>query len=238
MNIQSLNRLELISEFRTVPLFSALDDDQLLRIISRVNSLRLGAGSPVFYRGDPAESFYMVRTGQVQLFLESSDGNEKVIDIVKPGQLFAEAVTFFEGQKYPVNAVVLQDCELLSINIALFRNILRESIDTCFSLLASMCQRLHIQLMEIDNLTLHNATYRLVFHLLKSVPPDSADKMHVALTYPKNVLASLLSIKPETLSRILARLKKSDIIDVQGNEIIIKNVEDLRQFLTESSHSN
>jgi len=233
MNNSSLNRLELVSEFKSIPLFSALDDEQLLKIVTRVNRVTLKAGSPLFFRGEQAESFYMLRKGQIQLFLESEEGHEKVIDVVSPGQIFAEAVTFFEGQKYPVNAKAMQDCELLTINIGIFRSLLRESIDTCFSLLGAMCRRLHVQLMEIDNLTLHNATYRLAYHLLKSIPEDPPANTHIALHYPKSVLASRLSIKPETLSRILSRLKQNNVIDVKGQEIILHDVNALRDYLND-----
>lgn len=232
-NNQSVNRLELLGEFKSIPLFRTLDDEQLLKILTRVHSISLASGRHLFHRGDHAEYFYMLRTGQIQLYLVSENGQEKVIDIIDPGQIFAEAVTFFEGQTYPVNAIAIQDSRLLAINMAGFRDILRESVDTCFSLLATMCKRLHIQLMEIDNLTLHNATYRLAWHLLNSVPEHSSAATHIALHYPKSVLASRLAIKPETLSRILARLRKDNIIDVKGHEIVLLDTDALRKLLNE-----
>ncbi len=232
MTKQAFNRLELVSEFREIPLFSMLDDEQLLKIVTRVTRVKLDAGEILFCQGDHAESFYLLRKGQMQLYLESPDGQEKVIDVVHGGQLFAEAVTFFEGQVYPVNAQAMQYCELLSVNINIFRGILKESVDTCFNMLAAMCRRLHVQLKEIDNLSLHNATYRLAYHFLKSVPEDAGEDTHIVLHYPKSVLASRLSIKPETLSRILAQLKHQEIIEVRGNEIVLHKIEALRNYMT------
>ena len=236
METKPLNRLELVQEFRSLHLFSTMDDEQLLQIITRVNRVTLDAGSILFHQGDHADHFYLLKEGQIQLFLESREGQAKVIDVINPGQLFAEAVCFFEKQIYPVNAQAIQDSVLLSINLNIFRDILRNSVDACFHLMDAMCKRLHVQLTEIDNLTLHNATYRLAYHLLKSVPDDAPSNTHITLHYPKSVLASRLSIKPETLSRILAQLKQKSIIDVRGNEIVLHNIAALRNYLGEENN--
>ncbi|MCG8324733.1 MAG: Crp/Fnr family transcriptional regulator [Thiotrichales bacterium] len=231
----ALNRLELVDRFRSIPIFSTLNDELLLEIISNVHQTHLPAGNMLFHQGDHAEYFYLLEAGQIQLFLESIDGHAKIIDVVNPGQMFAEAVCFFDNQSYPVNAQAIQDSVLLAINLNNFRNILKGSIDACFHLMASMCKRLHVQLIEINNLSLHNATYRLVYHLLKSVPDDSPSDTHVVLHYPKSVLASRLSIKPETLSRILAQLKHKNIIDVKKHEIILHDINALRNCLSEET---
>lgn len=175
----------------------------------------------------------MVKKGQIQLYRLSDDGDEKVIDIVHPGQIFAEAVMFMENMCYPVNAMAIANSQVIAFDMETFRNILRESVDTCFRMMAAMSKRLHIQLIEIDSLSLHNATYRLVHYLLKSVPAKTTRHTEITLNYPKNILASRLSIKPETFSRIMSRLKRENIIEVSGNQIIISDISALRKIAGE-----
>lgn len=223
----------LVSELTHIPLFSALDEKQLKMVVDSAILLKISGGEILFRQRQPADRFFMVRTGQVQLSRMSEEGDEKVIDIVHARQIFAEAVMFMDNQRYPVNAQAIQDSELWAFDNETFRTILKESVNTCFRLLAVMSQRLHIQLTDIDSLSLHNATYRFVHYLLKSLPENTLEQTEVTLNYPKNVLASRLSIKPETFSRIMARLKLEGILDVQGNQIILRDVNALRKMVND-----
>jgi CRP/FNR family transcriptional regulator, dissimilatory nitrate respiration regulator len=221
----------LANELGHIPIFSALDAEQLDIVVSKTIQLQLTDNEILFRQGQPADYFYMVSNGQIQLSRLSDEGDEKVIDIVHKGQIFAEAVMFMDNQCYPVNAVAIKPGELIAFDIESFRMILKESVNTCFRLMAAMSQRLHIQLNEIDSLSLHNATYRLVHYLLKSVPENTTTYTELQLSYPKNILASRLSIKPETFSRIMSRLKYENIIDVYGNQIILKDIAALRKLV-------
>ena len=50
----------------------------------------------------------------------------------------------------------------------------------------------------------------------------------VHLVAPKNVIASRLGIQPETFSRVAARLMKDGLIRVQGQDVVLLDVEGLR----------
>ncbi len=221
----------LVSELVKIPIFSALGKDQLESVLSTIKRIQLEQGEILFEQGQFAKDFYMVHQGQVQLSRLSNDGHEKVIDILHTGQIFAEAVMFMEDRRYPVNAMALKSSKIISFDIETFINLLRDSVDTCFRMMADMSQRLHVQLNEIDSLSLHNATYRLVHYLLKSIPSNEAELAEVILNYPKNILASRLSIKPETFSRIMAQLKRDNIIDVSGNKVIIRDIAGLQKLV-------
>jgi CRP-like cAMP-binding protein len=84
---------------------------------------------------------------------------------------------------------------------------------------------------QIESLTLQNATYRLVAYLLEEIPRDVRTSPEVQLTTPKGVIASRLAIQPETLSRILAKLRQGGLIEVHGNHITIRNVQALREIV-------
>ena len=95
--------------------------------------------------------------------------------------------------------------------------------------MADMSRRLHRLLNEIDSLTLHNATYRLVRDLLGEPPDDVPQPPEIVLTAPKHIIASRLSIKPETFSRTLTRLSRDGLIVVRGNSIVLADLKRLRQ---------
>ena len=221
-----------ISELRQAPLFAQAADEHLAVLGNIMQEARLPAGGTLFSHGQPAERFFFLRSGQIKLFRISPDGHEKIIEIMQPGQTFAEAVMFMGNQgRYPVNAQAITDSTLYTFEQKSFLKMLSEYSDVCFGMLGSMSRRLHMLVNQIDSLTLQNATYRLAMYLLEHVPKDSIESPDVQLTTPKGVIASRLAIKPETFSRILAKLKRYGLIDVHGNHITLVNLPGLRDLV-------
>ena len=218
------------AELRGVYLFAGLDDAQLARVRQGMRQAHLNAGERLFDHGQRAEHFFLVYSGKIKLFRLSVDGNEKVIEIVQPGATFAEAVMFMEGRSYPVSAEALEASVVLSFDNKTFLQLLRESTETCFLLMADMSMRLHQRLNEIDALTLKNASVRLISYILQLVPREAEKSTAVELPAPKNVLASRLSIQPETFSRILHNLTQDNLIRVDGKTIHIDDLEKLRHY--------
>lgn len=221
-----------VSELRQAYLFAQADDAHLLALAGTMQETHLEAGDTLFTHGQPANRFFFLRTGQIKLFRISPEGQEKIIEIIHLGQTFAEAVMFMGNQgRYPVNAQAITDCKLFSFEQNAFLRMLSESNDIAFGMLASMSRRLHMLVNQIDSLTLQNATYRLAMFLLEHVPDDGQASSDVQLTTPKGVIASRLAIKPETFSRILAKLKRYGLIDVHGNHITLLNLQGLRDLV-------
>ena len=220
-----------LDEFKHIPLFQALEDSQLEAIFSTTKKISLPAKTILFERGSSADHFYMLHSGQIKLFFLSQEGDEKVMEIIYPQQTFAEAVMFMPKHIYPVSAEAIIESELFRFDIAYFRNLLENSQETCFRLLAIMGRHLHARVNEIDNLTMHNATYRLVVYLLGQLPENATALSAIHLSTPKNIIASRLSIKPETFSRIMMQLSKKALIEVKGNDISLLDVDGLEALL-------
>ncbi|HED15426.1 MAG TPA: Crp/Fnr family transcriptional regulator [Gammaproteobacteria bacterium] len=222
-----------LNEVRQIYLFESLNDRQLKQIIKSACTIHLDAHQSVFMHKQLAERFFYVKTGHIKLFRVSEDGNEKVLEVMHEGDTFAEALLFMEEGRYPVNAEAIFRSELYSFDISVFSEILKESIETCFKLLAGMSRRLHARIDDINNLTLHGATYRLVTYLLDQLPDGAILSSEIHLDTPKSIIASHLSIKPETLSRILSQLAARKMLSVRGSHITLHDIEGLKAIVDE-----
>lgn len=208
----------MIDALRTTALLSRLSEAQLERVASHAVRHTLEEGQWLFSQGDPAKRFYLLQTGQIRLFRLSPEGAEKVIEIVSPGQTFAEALMFLNAPRYPVCAAALGPAQVIAIDARDFAAMLRESVDTCFVVLGALSQRLRGLIGEIDNLTLHTAKSRVARYLIAHCPED---RRAFELDVRKGVLASRLSVKPETFSRVIKQLTQDGIIEVHGAHITI-----------------
>lgn len=200
------------------PLFSRLSEDQLNKVMEKARVSEVDAGVDLVRQGDPAKCFFLVLSGRVKLYRLSPSGDEKVIEVITPGSVFAEALMFSDAPFYPVSAQALDSAKALRIDNANFKALLGESVDLCFLMLGDMSRRLHGLLREIDDLSLHTAIGRLAGHLMLNAPDNNES---FELSMPKQILASRLSIKPETFSRILKQLGKQKLIEVKDSRIRI-----------------
>lgn len=216
----------MIDDLKHGMLFARLSDEQLQRVASHARRLRLNEGEPLFEQGDLADRFFLVLTGQIKLYRLSSAGNEKVIEIVLPGHTFAEALMFLERPRYPVGAMALQPAELISLDARDFVDMLSESVQTCFLLMGDMSQRLRGLIQEIDELSLHSATCRVAGYLLTQA--ESVGEFELQI--PKQTLASRLSVKPETFSRIIKELSNKGVLKVKGSRVRIHDWSALREI--------
>jgi CRP-like cAMP-binding protein len=201
-------------ELLLLPLFAELDAVELAALRRGLRLRRLAAHERLFEMGARAEYFYVVRSGQVQLFRVAPNGAEKVIELLGPGQSFAEAVMFMDLRAYPVNAAAVTAAEVLAVEMAAYLEILASSSATCLRVLGSLSRRLHRKIGEIESLSVQNATLRVANFLLAETRAAGRDTVELAV--PKRVLASRLSLQPETLSRVLAALAERGIVAGDG----------------------
>jgi len=213
---------------RRTYLFSGMDEEQLALILSLAKPMTLEAGQGLFQQGAAAEHFFWVSEGMVRLYRSSPQGDEKVIELISPGRFFAEAVLFMGG-RYPVSAVCQQPSRLIAFDGAGFKAWLMEDASRCFRLLGGMSAKLHKLVNEIDRLTLMKGSDRLMQYLIDHSEPDEEGNTVVLLEAPKQVIASRIGVKPETLSRLLQKLGSLGFLETRGSRVYLKDLDQLPQ---------
>ena len=211
-------------------LFSGLDQGEFDALMARVTRVTLEKGEVLFHRGDAARSFYFVDSGQVELSMIASTGQKKVLEVIGPDSTFAEAVAFMREHKYPVTCEALSASVLCQIPNREYIDIVSSNSDACMRLLSDVCRNLHARVREIERLTVQNAQGRLVSYLLDHIIDDNDDEATIRLDLPRHVIASRLSITPETLSRILRNLVNDGVLTVEDRVVFVHSLSRLRPY--------
>lgn len=222
---------QMISALRQCVLLQPLDVEAFDEIVLSSHAQQLDENKVLFEQGAPLTDIYFLISGSVKLQRLAPSGDVKVFEIIRPGQTFAEAVLFSGGARYPVSAVAVLPSVVVAIHAASYLKLLNSSNTLCLNLMAKLSQRLHWMVNEVDRLTLHNATFRLVCYLLSHLTDDENDRRDVNLSVPKHVIASRLSITPETLSRSLKELSTQGLINLDGSQIDLVDIDKLRQLI-------
>lgn len=214
----------------TLPLFKELAPQELDRLATGTTELHVPRGEILFQKGDPTTGFYLVIYGQVKLSFVTPTGQEKVVEIIGPGNSFGEALMFME-RPYIVMAQALADTMLLHVSKeAVFDELSREPA-FAKKMLAGLSRRLHSLISDVESYSLQSGTQRVIGYLLRQ-DDAQADDGPAKLTLPvaKAVVASRLNLTPEHFSRILHELQTHDLIRVEGRDVHIVDIARLRAY--------
>jgi CRP-like cAMP-binding protein len=218
--IATLTCHERIPDYlRRLYLFGDLEDHRLEALAATARSVELDDGEWLFRQGEEARSCYVVRSGEIALFLLSREGKESVVTLVGADEMFAEELVSLEQANHDINAQAVGPCTVLALDRSELRSLLLETPELALRLLSTLHRRQRILIEHVQCLTLRDATDRVLHYLLQQAGKDGTHK--IRLRVPKKTLASHLSIQPETLSRVLKRLKAHDHVGEEGESLVV-----------------
>jgi CRP/FNR family transcriptional regulator, dissimilatory nitrate respiration regulator len=210
-------------------LFAELSKKDLNRIAAATSRVRAPLGTVLFRRGEPCVGIYVIVYGQVKLAFHGSDGAEKILEILGPGQSFGEPLMFLQ-EPHMSFAETLADSLLLVIGKAAVFTTIQSNPRFAQVMLERLAERLHRVFTDIEAYTLKSGSQRVVEYLLREVPGDVHVSLDVRLPAAKSVVASRLSITREHFSRVLHELTHAGLIGVSGRVIHIADPERLRAW--------
>lgn len=221
-----MNRiLDIISN---VPLFKGLSKDQLVALSNIAVEKNFIKGKTIFLEGNEGRGFFIVCSGLVKIYKTSTEGKEKILEVIKPYEIFAP-VPVFSGETYPASAETMKSAKVIFFSRDDFLRLVGKYPDIALNMLAAVSDRLRQFTVQIENLSLKETPSRLAAYFLHILNEKSGDNSFT-LEIPKGQLASLLGTIPETLSRILAKMRETGIIGQDGKNIKVFDRDSLQEL--------
>jgi CRP/FNR family transcriptional regulator len=217
-----------VDQIARMPLFAGLPKPQLDALAALVLKRTCKRGHLIFSDGDEGTGFYIVLSGRVKIFKVSPEGKEHILHIFGAGESFGE-VSVFTGQGYPACAEAYEDGSLLFFPKDAFLELTRKDPSLALNMLALLSLRLRKFAALVEDLSLKEVPGRLAAYLLYL----SRDSDKIELDITKGELASLLGTIPETLSRILTRMIRQELINTNGSHIRILDRKALEEIAGE-----
>src|SRR6185295_19007420 len=98
-----------------IKMFELLDEDDRVALAKVVDEMTVAAGQPLFQAGDPGDSLFIVRQGQIELFIKDTTGQKIVHHTAEPGDMFGELAMLDSGAR-TATALALTDSEVLVLD--------------------------------------------------------------------------------------------------------------------------
>jgi CRP-like cAMP-binding protein len=156
----------------------------------------------LFREAEPGEAMFLLVRGRISLHKLSPDGRETVIKVIKPGEVFAEAI-LFEKKHYPVTAVSLTNILVFKLLRRDMMGLLRQE-DFRNDFIAMLLRKQRYLADKIQQLTSQDVEQRLRAFLLEQY----GEREEIQAEINKKQLASAIGATPETLSRLLQDLRE------------------------------
>ena len=198
-------------EIKDIPLFSGLSKPQLDELQAHLIVRHYAKDSILFYEDDKSEYLHLLIDGCVRLYKTSPIGKEVHLH----GMDAPVAIALFpalEKIAFPASCAFLSDGTVGLLPLEKFHKCLTD-LNFSLAIIRTMSERMKL----LENL-LHKET---VFSSEAKIADLITNNAKIFQHMKNSEIASVLNITPETLSRILTKLKKEEIITIKKHVVTV-----------------
>jgi len=174
----------------------------------------------LYYENDKENFIYYLLSGSVKIFKVDRLDNEVFLYNVGKNSFISE-LTSFDAIGCFASAVFLEDSEVLKIEYERFRQVLRSDCVLLEGVFEAFIKQVKLLQCIINREIVFDGSAKVAHLLDTDLPFFNSSK--------RQDIAHLLNIQPETLSRILKKLTREEIIDTINTEIVIIDQNKLRE---------
>jgi CRP/FNR family transcriptional regulator, dissimilatory nitrate respiration regulator len=213
----------------------SLSPAQAATLAKHSKPLAVRRGEVVAHRGGALPGVFFLSSGTIKLSLRGADGEERVLRVVGAGDCFGEPTALL-GKPCLYDAFALSDVKLSVVPTSAVFALLEHDRRFARSLVLALAQRSFGILSEFAAATTQRGAQRLAGYLESLARQNGARAASVQLPVSKTVVAALLGMKKETLSRLLHQFVSEGVIGVSRREIAILDRQRLSAAARQAPH--
>ncbi len=198
--------------------FGGLSREIIAAIAKTGRTESFGRDEIIFLEGDRGEKFFFLIEGLVKIFKSADNDREVVLRHIRPGEMFGEVI-LFESESYPVSSMTMRESRLFTLTRSDFMKLFMEEEFRKF-FTGNIFRKLRYLADRVAFLNAYDVEER--FFLF--IDEHYGLKERIEIDLSKSEIADGIGTIPETMSRLLSRLKLKDTVTWNRNELVI-NVE-------------
>ena len=206
---------------RQVPLFASLTIDQITAVAGWFHVENFDQDTIIFLEGDPADRLWVVSAGQVKIVKHTSDGQETLLELITPGEMFGGAGLLLAA--HPASAVAMTPTTALSVERGLYLQLIRQYPDIALRIIDMLGERLQAA-MKMRALAVERVDVRLANILLKlcdKAGEPAGEGTRINLPLSRQDLADMAGTTIETAIRVMSRLRKEGVVHTEPGGYVV-----------------
>ena len=217
---------ELLRFLARQPLFADLPPADLAPLAAVVRRRHYARGAVIFTQGDLGSVAFIVRSGRVEIVVESADGRDLVLYEVGPGDHFGE-MALIDPEPRCATVLAITDVELLVVRREDFLRELLKHPPAMLRMLASLSQRLRTTDAQVAGLAFDDTAARLSRFLSLNAAPRGRN---LAVEVTQSELATMVGATRQTVARILGTWRRAGLIQTGRRRTVVLQPERLARL--------
>jgi CRP/FNR family transcriptional activator FtrB len=215
-----------LARIRDLRIFGGMDPNRFSDLTSGAFMQKFPAGTTLLYEGDSVDFLYILFEGAVEIQGAWHD-KETTLSVVRPLSMFILSSVVLDAPAL-MSARTIERSEILMLSAEAFRRGMREDGRFALCVAEEMAGWNRALVRQLKNMKLRSAAERLANYLLTlQVQQGGGGTLH--LPHEKRILASLLGMTPENLSRSFASLADYGV-EIHGNEVKLTMMTTLKRM--------
>lgn len=191
---------------KNLPLFRAMEPEAMTVLLARATPKRVPKGDVVFEQGGEATAFYLLLNGRLKVTQVTSDGQQVMVRIVHPGDLFGFARALARHD-YPGTAKAAVESLAISWPMSDWDKVVESNPRLAINAMQTIGQRLdeaHTRLREMSTQEVERRVAHTVLRLAEKAGRKEATGTKIDFPITRQDIAEMTGTTLHTVSRLLA----------------------------------
>lgn len=190
----------------------------------------------LFNDGDKADFVYLIHSGSLKLVKTTMDGKELTLQVCGQGELVGVVGIFEKNLLYNSTAIVMDVCEVAIVPRSSLEHLLLNNSEFCIEFMRWMGMVHRRTQSKFRDLLLNGKTGALYSTLIRMSNsyglPQEDGSILIDLSLTNRDLAQYIGLTRESVNRMLAELRKLDVIEILPlGHILIKDLQYLKMAI-------
>lgn len=202
----------------STPFSPDLDENELRALAAQGIIKSFPRNAVIVSEGDETDSFFIVVSGRVKVYVSDEDGREVVLRTHGPGEYFGEMV--LDGQPRSASVMTIEPARMVVIPKARFRDFVRTHPDFTVHLIEKLIGRVRALTENVKSLALMDV-YGRVARLMLDLASQENGKLVIQEKLTQQDIASRVGASREMISKIFKDLAAGGYISIDHKRITI-----------------
>ena len=184
-------------------------------------------GEIIYHEGDNSNFVYLIYQGVVKTYKIDEQGKELITGLYKEDDFFG-ITSFTHNIPHQESATAIENTKILRLSKSELKNILQKNHEVTLELidyLTDNVSEIKEHLLEMAYSSVRKKTANTISQFTKKIKSRPGESIHIS----RSDLASIAGIATETFIRTLSDFKKEGIIDIEGRNIKIIDIDKLNK---------
>lgn len=185
--------------------------------------LRLKANDMIFMAEDQAEDTYLIEEGRVRAYIDSRDGKEITLEVLRAGRIFGDA-SFCKKAVRDVNIQAVTDSIIIKVDAKSLFEVSHQDQELMQLLFEHITDSNRMLTHKIKTLVYYNSKQKVADFLL-------ANEIQQKVNFTQQEISECLALNRVTVARVITLFKKEGLVKTDYHLITITNHKGLEDIV-------